>query len=369
MWTPEAPPDGCRSASALRSPSQSTGTSLRGAARRGNLRDPGSSSTESALSVLTGPGRKSGWPGSRRLPRRWVISGPVLGCFEPMTRFASRRSPSHATPLRDTGGGYQKNAHGPCHIAKMSNHLSWIRTEQSRFVAGGGPRSGCWGLAMTCSLAWWWEQELKEIVTVPGRFEPMTRFVSPRFAADVTPRNDLLFGWVVGTEAEGARYATARSSARGHPSYSVIPQLCGDPESEHQGPAHFPVDRNVIARSGATRQSTRTGLLVHRDGPGRTLRSWAENRAVWRTDRGPGRTRRFCARSSLRIANAEALFFPFPVPFHRHVIARSGATRQSTRTGPPGVRLVALGVPSASVPTVPRGFPTPKSSPSGLSGI
>jgi len=166
-------------------------------------------------------------------------------------------------------------------------------------------------------------------------------------------------GSVVGTGAEGYRQATACCSARRHPSCSVIPQVCGDPESEHQGPAHFPVDRNVIARSSATRQSTRTGLLVHRDGPGRTLRSWAENRAVWRTDRGPGRTRRFCARSSLRIANAEALFLPFPVAFHRHVIARSSATRQSKRSGPPGVRLVALGVPSASVPTVPLIVPRP----------
>ena len=92
--------------------------------RRGNLRDP--SRTKLVPRPLSTPSSDpvNEHPGSRRLPRR-------------------------AAPLRNTGGGYQKNAHGPYHTVKISKRPSWIRSGQSRFAAGGGPRSGCWGLAMT----------------------------------------------------------------------------------------------------------------------------------------------------------------------------------------------------------------------------
>ena len=49
---------------------------LRGAARRGNLRDPGCSFTGSELGVLNGRGTSLVRLGSRRLPRRSVSPGP-----------------------------------------------------------------------------------------------------------------------------------------------------------------------------------------------------------------------------------------------------------------------------------------------------
>ena len=109
------------------------------------------------LAMLTGRWPNSGTPGSRRLPRRSVILVSARLCFEPETGLRTTRFPSSTTPLRNTGGGYQKNGHGPLHTAKILKRPSWIRSGQSRVAAGGGPRSGCWGLAMTCSSVGWWE--------------------------------------------------------------------------------------------------------------------------------------------------------------------------------------------------------------------
>ena len=85
--------------------SPSVGTSLRGAARRGNLREPGLSFTGIGTGVLTSRGPISGWPGARRLPRRSVIRIPALLCFEPETRLAILRSPSSITPRNDVLNG------------------------------------------------------------------------------------------------------------------------------------------------------------------------------------------------------------------------------------------------------------------------
>ena len=79
--------------------------SLRGAERRGNLREPGLSFTGSELGVLTGFVPMFGKPGSRRVPRRWVVPVPALLCFEPETRLAILRSPSSITPRNDVLNG------------------------------------------------------------------------------------------------------------------------------------------------------------------------------------------------------------------------------------------------------------------------
>ena len=75
--------------------------SLRGAARRGNLRDPGASFTELGLGVLPERGTNSQKSGARRLPRRSVLPVPRCWRFEPETRLAFWRSSSQSTPRND----------------------------------------------------------------------------------------------------------------------------------------------------------------------------------------------------------------------------------------------------------------------------
>ena len=84
-----------------RSQTLSARASLRGAARRGNRREPGLSFTGIGTGVLTARAPISGWPGARRLPRRSGIRIPALLCFEPEARLAILRSPSSITPRND----------------------------------------------------------------------------------------------------------------------------------------------------------------------------------------------------------------------------------------------------------------------------
>ena len=136
---------------------------LRGAERRGNLREPGLSFTGIGLGVIAAPGpvlpanaeaprlpflaaprksviarsratrqstrsgvldrgdrpgstHRSGakyWkPGSRRLPRRSVMPGPWCWRSEPSTRVGSGRSPSSTTSRNDVHGGWVVGTRG-----------------------------------------------------------------------------------------------------------------------------------------------------------------------------------------------------------------------------------------------------------------
>ena len=88
--------------------------SLRGAERRGNLREPGLSFTGSELGVLTGFVPMFGKPGSRRLPRRSVMPVPALMCFEPETRLATGRFTASTTPRNDVLPGWVVGTRGVC---------------------------------------------------------------------------------------------------------------------------------------------------------------------------------------------------------------------------------------------------------------
>ena len=162
------------------------------------------------------------------------------------------------------------------------------------------------------------------------------------------------------------------------------PALPANVEASHL-PFSVPVSKSVIARSSATRQSTRTGLFDHGDRPGRnhgfwdgclvssdlvdcrvvrccpSRRSCASNRrrgsrygatrrkpllamtctvaGWWETDAGacPGETG--CPRGVLAApgpvlpSTSKRPTYSFLAAHRKSVIARSSATRQSTRTG------------------------------------
>ncbi len=173
-FTHRFPPDGAKA-------------SLRGAARRGNLREPGLSFTGIGTGVLTARGLNSGGPGARRLPRRSVIPVSACLCFEPETRLAILRFPSSTTPHNDVLNGGVVGTRGVFRL-----------------------------LAMPCAVAGWWE---RAVCFASSRFRERLAVWWKREVFSC-PRSDLHGGWVFGT---GGGCAPGSTWDRGRLGRSGIP--------------------------------------------------------------------------------------------------------------------------------------------------
>ena len=308
---------------AHRSPPTAARASLRRAERRGNLREPGFSFTGIGLGVLAAP-------------------GPV----RPANAEASH--PPFLAALRKSV------------IARSRATRQSTRT--GVFVHGD------WLGSTHSSGAKYWKHgsrrlPRRSVTPVPALlcFEPSTRLATRRLASSITPRNDVLVGWVLGNRcgwmASGTLWRSV-STGRNRDSSPLEPAKCRSipptvprrtPQERHceeQSDAAIYENGGFRSRGSAWEYSQVAGRCSAPRSKHPTYRSsprsaGASLRGVERRDnlRDPGFSFTgiglgvIAAPGPVLPANAEASQLPLLAALRKSVIARSSATRQSTRTG------------------------------------